>query len=59
MFSVNEFINYYVTKRSNSLFEKDITTYNDELLNTISEKSILVIGGAGSIGSSFINDSLF
>ena len=56
MFSVNEFINYYVTKRSNSLFEKDITTYNDELLNTISEKSILVIGGAGSIGSSFINE---
>lgn len=54
MFDLNGFIDNYVTKRTTSMFETDIKQYNYELLTAISGKSMLVIGGAGSIGSSFI-----
>ncbi|MCR5467884.1 MAG: polysaccharide biosynthesis protein [Lachnospiraceae bacterium] len=54
MFDLDSFINEYVTKRPRSMFLEDIESYSEELFNAISNKSILVIGGAGSIGSSFI-----
>lgn len=54
MLNLEEFINTYVTKRSESMFEADIHDKLGELSNAISGKSVLVIGGAGSIGSSFI-----
>lgn len=54
MFNLNEFIGKYVTKRSESMFLKDIEENREELINKIEGKSVLVIGGAGSIGSSFI-----
>ena len=54
MFGLDCFINNYVTKRSQSMFLKDIEYYSELLAKSISKKSILVIGGAGSIGSSFI-----
>lgn len=54
MFALDCFINNYVTKRSHSMFLKDIEHYSELLAKSISKKSILVIGGAGSIGSSFI-----
>lgn len=54
MFDLNYFIEKYVTKRSCSMFVDDINTNRDELTQKISGKSVLVIGGAGSIGSSFI-----
>lgn len=54
MFGLDCFINNYVTKRSQSMFLKDIEYYSELLSKSISKKSILVIGGAGSIGSSFI-----
>ena len=54
MFNLEEFINAYVIKRSNSMFETDIGSHVKELRKAIEGKSILVIGGAGSIGSSFI-----
>ena len=54
IFDLNNFISNYVVKRSQSMFLKDIE-YNQELLkNKIAGKTILVIGGAGSIGSSYI-----
>lgn len=54
MFELNKFIDQYVIKRSESMFEKDIEK-NEELLNQkVNGKTILVIGGAGTIGSSFI-----
>lgn len=54
MFNLNKFINTYVTKREESMFIADIEHNKDELLKRIKGKSVLVIGGAGSIGSSFI-----
>lgn len=54
MFSIDSFINRYVTKREKSMFLDDISGNQKLLLRSIACKSILVIGGAGSIGSSFI-----
>lgn len=54
MFSLEEFISAYVTKRPNSMFESDINTNRSDLSSAIKGMSVLVIGGAGSIGSSFI-----
>ena len=54
MFNLTKFISQHVTKRRTSMFSQDID-YNAEILfSKIKDKSILVIGGAGSIGSSFI-----
>lgn len=54
MFDLNQFINRYVTRRSESMFYPDIEANKDILFSKIVGKSVLVIGGAGSIGSSFI-----
>lgn len=54
MFDLNKFIGQYVTKRSKSMFLNDIEENKDNLTKKIKGKSVLVIGGAGSIGSSFI-----
>ena len=54
MFDLNQFINQHVTKRSTSMFYPDIEANSTTLSTKIAGKSILVIGGAGSIGSSFI-----
>ncbi|MBQ4057557.1 MAG: polysaccharide biosynthesis protein [Lachnospiraceae bacterium] len=54
MFDLDKFIGTYVTKRPKSMFKDDIKANKEELSNKIKGKSVLVIGGAGSIGSSFI-----
>lgn len=54
MFDLNRFISQYVTKRPASLFYPDIEENRETLSAKIKDKTILVIGGAGSIGSSFI-----
>lgn len=54
MFSLDQFIAKYVIKRPTSMFVKDIEKNGDVLLEKIQNKKVLVIGGAGSIGSSFI-----
>lgn len=54
MFNLENFISTYVTKRSDSMFKIDILNYSKDLSNAIKGRSILVIGGAGSIGSFFI-----
>ena len=56
MFDLNDFINEYVIKRSGSMFGGDVNAYRDELADKIGGKSVLVIGGAGSIGSAFIRE---
>ncbi len=53
MFSLDQFISSYVTKRSQSMFAPDIEVNRERLSQKISGKTVLVIGGAGSIGSSF------
>jgi FlaA1/EpsC-like NDP-sugar epimerase len=54
MFNLDEFIGRCVTKRPQSMFLPDIENHRGELALAIGGKSVLVIGGAGSIGSSFI-----
>ncbi len=54
MFDLDNFIREYVIKRPESMFLQDIEANRTELSKKIEGKSILVIGGAGSIGSSFI-----
>ncbi|MDE5873877.1 MAG: polysaccharide biosynthesis protein, partial [Lachnospiraceae bacterium] len=54
MFDLSRFVSEHVIKRKASLFEEDIKANKDELTKKIEGKSVLVIGGAGSIGSSFV-----
>jgi len=54
MFNLSNFISTYVTKRPISMFLPDIEANIDKLQKKIQGKTVLVIGGAGSIGSSFI-----
>ena len=54
MFNLDQFIDKYVTKRPESMFLPDIDSHEKELKEAIGGRSVLVIGGAGSIGSSFI-----
>ena len=54
MFNINQFVNEYITTRSNSMFISDIDENKDLLYEEINGKSLLVIGGAGSIGYSYI-----
>lgn len=53
-FNLDHFISTYVTKRHESLLTLDFLKYNTELNSRINNKSVLVIGGAGTIGSSYI-----
>ena len=52
--NIDSFIRDKVTRRKDSLLTKDLEKYNTQLENRISNKNVLVIGGAGSIGSSYI-----
>lgn len=54
MFDLDRFIGKYVTGRETSMFVTDIESNSEKLSEKIQDKSVLVIGGAGSIGSSFI-----
>ena len=54
MFDLNQFISKYVTQREKSMFLSDIEVNRDSVSEKVQNKSVLVIGGAGSIGSSFI-----
>lgn len=54
MRDINQFISEYVTKRPQSMFWQDIEANRAALTAKIEGKSVLVIGGAGTIGSSFI-----
>ena len=51
---VPQFINTFITKRQKSLFAQDIVQHNATLRAKIKGKSVLVVGGAGTIGSSYI-----
>lgn len=52
--NIDSFINTYVTGREDSLLSEDFAKYSSELSSRIDGKKVLVIGGAGTIGSSYI-----
>lgn len=54
MFNLDKFIAESVTFRQASMFAPDIEANKEKLTEEIKDKKVCVIGGAGSIGSSFI-----
>lgn len=54
MFNLDNFIPNTITHRQVSMYETDIQENAETLTREIEGKSVCVIGGAGSIGSSFI-----
>ena len=54
MFNLDKFISDHITFRPVSMFSADIEANKEKLTKEIKGKSVCVIGGAGSIGSSFI-----
>jgi FlaA1/EpsC-like NDP-sugar epimerase len=54
MINIDNFIREHITKRDDSLFLQDINDNAHLLSKEIKDKKVLVIGGAGTIGSSFI-----
>ena len=54
MFNLEKFISDSVTFRPVSMFASDIEANKEKLTEEIKGKKVCVIGGAGSIGSSFI-----
>ena len=54
MLNINQFIAAHITGRPESMFAADIEANKDQLKEEIEGKSVLVIGGAGTIGSSYI-----
>ena len=54
VFDLNQFIGSFVTERSASLLKQDLESNQSVLSGQIDGRRVLVIGGAGTIGSSFI-----
>ena len=54
MLNVSQFIADHITGRPKSMFAADIEANRDKLRAEIEGKRVLVIGGAGTIGSSYI-----
>ena len=54
LIDTSSFIKEQIIKRSESLFKGDLEKNANKLEQSISGKSVLVIGGAGTIGSSYI-----
>ncbi len=54
MLNIPQFIVSNITFRAESMFAEDIEANQEKLRAEIENKSVLVIGGAGTIGSSFI-----
>jgi FlaA1/EpsC-like NDP-sugar epimerase len=53
-FNTNRFIAEKITRRAESFFQTDLDRHHQKLLQEIEGNSVLVIGGAGTIGASFI-----
>ena len=54
MLNIDRFVSESITSRSGSMFAVDIEANKEQLKQEIEGKSLLVIGGAGSISSSYI-----
>lgn len=57
-FDIEAFVRKYVTKRQESLLAKDFEKFYDEMHHRIDGKRMLVIGGAGTIGSNYVKAAL-
>ena len=57
-FDIERFVRKYVTKRPESLLKADFEKYAAEMHKRIDGKRLLVIGGAGTIGSNYVKAAL-
>ena len=53
-FDIDAFTRKFITEREENLLKTDLESYHEELSGQIKGRSLLVIGGAGSIGAAFI-----
>lgn len=53
-FNIEQFTGEAITGRKESLLQQDLLDHHDSVYREVHDKSVLVIGGAGTIGSSFI-----
>jgi len=58
MLNIEQFISDHITYRKESFFKNDLEANSTKLTAEIAGKSVLVIGGGGTIGSSFIKELL-
>ena len=57
-FDIESFVRKYMTKRLESLLAADFARCHDEMHRRIDGKRMLVIGGAGTIGSNYVKAAL-
>ena len=57
-FDIEGFVRKCVTKRAESLLAADLAKFSDEMHRRIDGKRMLVIGGAGTIGSNYVKAAL-
>ena len=57
-FDIEGFVRKCVTKRAESLLAADFAKFSDEMHRRIDGKRMLVIGGAGTIGSNYVKAAL-
>ena len=57
-FDIERFVRKYMTKRTESLLKADFEKYADEMRKRIDGKRMLVVGGAGTIGSNYVKAAL-
>ena len=57
-FDIERFVRKCVTKRSESLLAADFAKFSDEMHRRIDGKRMLVVGGAGTIGSNYVKAAL-
>jgi FlaA1/EpsC-like NDP-sugar epimerase len=56
--SIDNFTKEYILNRSESLFNNDLKFWHNKMKSKIDGRNVMVIGGAGTIGSSFIKEIL-
>ena len=57
-FDIEGFVRRCVTKRPESLLAADLAKFSDEMHRRIDGKRMLVVGGAGTIGSNYVKAAL-
>ena len=58
MINIADFINREIIHRDNSMFLPDLIDNRQKLSSLVDGRKVLVIGGAGSIGSAFVKEIL-